>query len=55
MIFCGCGILNELEPQDPGNCGAVPYAWGSDGFCMNVDPVCDRLISMAVLRGRSDS
>jgi len=57
MIFCGggCGILNELKPQDPGNCSAVPCAWECSGPRINVDTVCDLLSNMPVLRGCSDS
>ncbi len=36
-------ILGKLEPQDPGNRYAVPYAWGTNGLGINVDKVRARL------------
>ncbi len=36
-------ILAKLEPQDPGNSYAVPYAWGTNGLGINLDKVRERL------------
>ncbi len=36
-------ILAKLEPQDPENRFAIPYAWGTNGLGINVDKVRERL------------
>lgn len=36
-------ILAKLEPLDPGNDHAVPYAWGTNGLGINVDEVTRRI------------
>jgi putrescine transport system substrate-binding protein len=36
-------ILAKLEPLDPGNEYAVPYAWGTNGLGINVDEVLKRI------------
>ena len=36
-------MLAKLEPLDPGNQFAVPYAWGTNGLGINVDEVAKRI------------
>jgi putrescine transport system substrate-binding protein len=36
-------ILAKIEPLDPGNRFAVPYAWGTNGLGINVDQVRKRI------------